>query len=31
MVIEYAEDHRPHIAILDINMPGINGLEALRE
>ncbi|MGQ3478083.1 AraC family transcriptional regulator [Paenibacillus sp. TY11] len=31
MAIECAEEHRPHIAILDINMPGINGLEALRE
>ncbi|WP_342416812.1 AraC family transcriptional regulator [Paenibacillus sp. FSL R10-2782] len=31
MAIECAEEHRPHIAILDINMPGIDGLEALRE
>lgn len=31
MAIEYAEEHRPHIAIMDINMPGIGGLEALRE
>ncbi|CQR57112.1 response regulator [Paenibacillus riograndensis] len=29
--IECAEEHRPHIVILDINMPGIGGLEALRE
>ncbi len=31
MAIECAEEHRPHIALLDINMPGIDGLEALRE
>ncbi|WP_339320422.1 response regulator [Paenibacillus sp. FSL R10-2734] len=31
MAIEYAEENRPHIAIMDINMPGIGGLEALRE
>ncbi|GJM68227.1 hypothetical protein HMSSN036_04430 [Paenibacillus macerans] len=31
MAIECAEEHRPHIAMLDINMPGIGGLEALRE
>lgn len=31
MAIEYAEKYRPHIAIMDINMPGIGGLEALRE
>ncbi|MHA6529918.1 response regulator [Paenibacillus sp. BAC0078] len=31
MAIEFAEEHRPHIAIMDINMPGIGGLEALRE
>ncbi|AIQ63682.1 chemotaxis protein CheY [Paenibacillus stellifer] len=29
--IECAEEHRPHIVFLDINMPGIGGLEALRE
>lgn len=29
--IELAEEHRPDIAILDINMPGISGLGALRE
>ncbi|WP_199617590.1 helix-turn-helix domain-containing protein [Paenibacillus alkalitolerans] len=29
--IELAEEHRPHIAVMDINMPGISGLEALRD
>ncbi|MCM3698179.1 AraC family transcriptional regulator [Paenibacillus macerans] len=31
LAIECAEEYRPHIALLDINMPGIGGLEALRE
>lgn len=31
MAIEFAEEYRPQIAIMDINMPGIGGLEALRE
>jgi two-component system response regulator YesN len=30
-VIELAEHFRPDIAIMDIHMPGINGLEAMRE
>ena len=30
-VIELAERYRPDIAIMDIQMPGINGIEALRE
>lgn len=31
MAIERAEEHRPHIVMMDVNMPGIQGLEALRE
>ncbi len=30
-VIELAERFRPDIAIMDIHMPGINGIEAMRE
>lgn len=30
-VIELAERYRPDIAIMDIQMPGINGIEAMRE
>lgn len=29
--IELAEEHRPHIILMDVNMPGIQGLAALRE
>lgn len=29
--IELAEQHRPDIALMDIQMPGINGLKALEE
>ncbi|EXX87520.1 chemotaxis protein CheY [Paenibacillus darwinianus] len=29
--IERAEEYRPHIVFMDVNMPGIKGLEALRE
>ncbi len=31
VVIELAESFRPDIAIMDIHMPGINGIEAMRE
>lgn len=31
MVIEIAQEFAPDIAILDIQMPGINGIEAMRE
>ncbi len=30
-VIELAENYRPDIAIMDIQMPGINGIEAMKE
>ena len=30
-VIELAEHFRPDIAVMDIHMPGINGIEAMRE
>ena len=30
-VIELAESFRPDIAIMDIQMPGINGIDAMRE
>lgn len=30
-VIELAENYRPDIAVMDIQMPGINGIEAMRE
>ena len=30
-VIELAESFRPDIAIMDIQMPGINGIEAIKE
>ncbi|MGO4109277.1 AraC family transcriptional regulator [Paenibacillus sp. YAF4_2] len=29
--IEQAEEFRPHIVMMDINMPGIQGLQAIRE
>jgi two-component system, response regulator YesN len=29
--IERADEHRPHIVIMDVNMPGIQGLAAIRE
>ncbi|WP_424768939.1 response regulator [Paenibacillus sp. sgz302251] len=31
MAIERAEEHRPHIVMMDVNMPGIQGLEAIKE
>ena len=30
-VIELAESFRPDIAVIDIHMPGINGIEAIKE
>lgn len=29
--IEQAEEHRPHIVMMDVNMPGIQGLAAIKE
>lgn len=29
--IQLAEEHRPHVLLMDVNMPGIQGLAALRE
>lgn len=29
--IELAEEHRPHVIIMDVHMPGIQGLDAIRE
>ncbi len=29
--IQKAEEYRPHIVLMDIKMPGIQGLEALKE
>lgn len=29
--LELADEHRPHIIFMDIHMPGIQGLEALRQ
>lgn len=31
IAIERAEEHRPHIILMDVNMPGIQGLDAIRE
>ncbi|OCT16323.1 DNA-binding response regulator [Paenibacillus pectinilyticus] len=31
VAIQKADEHRPHIILMDIRMPGIQGLEALRE
>lgn len=31
LAIERAEEHRPQIIMMDVNMPGIQGLEAIRE
>ncbi|MGF9710547.1 AraC family transcriptional regulator [Paenibacillus naphthalenovorans] len=31
MAIERAEEYRPHIVMMDVNMPGIQGLAAIRE
>ncbi|WP_052488095.1 response regulator [Gordoniibacillus kamchatkensis] len=31
LAIQRAEQYRPHIAMMDIKMPGIEGLEALRQ
>ena len=30
-VIELAESFRPDIAVIDIHMPGINGIDAIKE
>ena len=30
-VIELAENYRPDIAVMDIQMPGINGIEAMKQ
>lgn len=31
LAIQKADEHRPHIILMDIRMPGIQGLEALKE
>ncbi|MBW7474754.1 response regulator [Paenibacillus oenotherae] len=31
IAIERAEEHHPHIVLMDVNMPGIQGLDAIRE
>ena len=31
VAIGYAEQHRPDIVLMDVNLPGINGLDATRQ